>query len=83
MTKCSEKYFGFFQIFIFKSTWQDWPSLKTLSPFYIGQCYNKYIKYYTTSGLYYKSFTIVIYERNAIGQYYKTTIVVNANYDRS
>ncbi len=34
-------------------------------------------------GLYYKSFTIVIYERNAVGQYYKTTIVVNANYDRS
>ena len=36
-----------------------------------------------TSGLYYKSFTIVIYERNAIGQYYKITIVVNANYNRS
>ncbi len=35
------------------------------------------------SGLYYKSFTIIIKERNAIGQYYKTTIVVNANYDRS
>jgi hypothetical protein len=28
-----------------------------------------------TSGLYYKLFTIVIYEHNAIGQYYKTTIV--------
>ncbi len=26
-------------------------------------------------GLYYKTFTIVIYNRNAIGQYYKTTIV--------
>ncbi len=35
------------------------------------------------SGLYYKNFTIVIYDRNAIGQYYKTTIVVMANYDRS
>ncbi len=35
------------------------------------------------SGLYYKSFTIVIYERNAIGQYYKTMIEVKANYDRS
>jgi hypothetical protein len=31
-------------------------------------------------GRYYKSFTIVIYDRNAIGQYYKTTIV---DYDRS
>ena len=30
-----------------------------------------------SSGLYYKSFMIIIYERNAIGQYYKTTIVVN------
>ncbi len=29
-----------------------------------------------TCGLCYKSFTIVIYDRNAIGQYYKTTIVV-------
>jgi hypothetical protein len=37
----------------------------------------------SASGLYYKSFTIVIYERNAIRQYYKTTIVVNANNDRS
>ncbi len=35
------------------------------------------------SGLYYKNFTIVIYDRNVIGQYYKTTIVVMANYDRS
>ncbi len=42
-------------------------------------------KFYDTgpSGLYYKSFMIVIYERNAIGQYYKTTIVDNANYDHS
>jgi hypothetical protein len=32
------------------------------------------------SGLYYKTFTIVIYDRNAIGQYYKTKIV---GYDRS
>ncbi len=36
-----------------------------------------------TCGLYYKKFTIVIYDCNAIGQYYKTTIVVMANYDRS
>ncbi len=34
-------------------------------------------------GLCYKNFTIVIYDRNAIGQYYKTTIVVMASYDRS
>jgi hypothetical protein len=27
------------------------------------------------SGLYYKTFTIVIYDRNAIGPYYKTMIV--------
>jgi hypothetical protein len=26
-----------------------------------------------TRGLYYKIFTIVIYDRNAIGQYYETT----------
>ncbi len=32
-----------------------------------------------TSGLYYKNFTIVIYDRNAIGQYYKTTIVAKAS----
>jgi hypothetical protein len=31
-------------------------------------------------GLYYKIFTIVIYDRNAIGQYYETTIL---DYDRS
>ncbi len=30
-------------------------------------------------GLYYKIFTIVIYDRNAIRQYYKTMIVVKAN----
>jgi len=35
------------------------------------------------SGLYYKIFTIVIYDRNAIGQYYKNMIVVMANYDHS
>jgi hypothetical protein len=35
----------------------------------------------STCGLYYKTFRIVIYNRNAIGQYYKTTIVVMANYD--
>ncbi len=40
------------------------------------------------SGLYYKSFTIVIYDRNDNGLYYKTTIVANlalarsVNYDR-
>jgi hypothetical protein len=27
-------------------------------------------------GLYYKIFTVVIYNRNAIGHYYKTTIIV-------
>ncbi len=32
-----------------------------------------------TSGLYYKCFTIVIYDRNDSGQYYKTTIVVKAS----
>jgi hypothetical protein len=29
-----------------------------------------------TSGLYYKCFTIVIYNRNDSGQYYKTTIKI-------
>ncbi len=29
-----------------------------------------------TSGLYYKSFTIVIYYRNGSSQYYKTTITI-------
>ncbi len=33
-----------------------------------------------TCGLYYKIFTIVIYDRNPIGQYYKALIV---DYDRS
>jgi hypothetical protein len=33
-----------------------------------------------TCGLYYKIFIIVIYNHNAIGQYFKTTIV---DYDRS
>jgi hypothetical protein len=32
-----------------------------------------------SSGLYYKNFTIVIYVRNVIGQYYKTTIVAKAS----
>jgi hypothetical protein len=32
-----------------------------------------------TCGLYYECFTIVIYDRNAIGQYYKTTIIVKAS----
>jgi hypothetical protein len=31
------------------------------------------------SGLYYKNFTIVIYDRNVIDQYYKTTIVAKAS----
>ncbi len=30
-----------------------------------------------TSGLHYKSFTIIIYDRNDNGLYYKTTIVAN------
>jgi hypothetical protein len=40
------------------------------------------------SGLYYKSFTIVIYNRNDNGLFYKTTILANlalarsVNYDR-
>jgi hypothetical protein len=40
-----------------------------------------------TSGLYYKSFTIIIYDCNDNGLYYKTTIVANlaigrrVNYD--
>jgi hypothetical protein len=34
-------------------------------------------------GLYYKIFTIIIYNRNAICQYYKTMIVVKANYNCS
>ncbi len=29
-----------------------------------------------TSGLYYKCFMIVIYDRNDSGQYYKTTIMI-------
>ncbi len=32
-----------------------------------------------SSGFYYKNFTIVIYNRNAIGQYYKTMIVIKAS----
>ncbi len=32
-----------------------------------------------TSGLYYKNFTIVIYDHNVIGQYYKTMIVAKAS----
>ncbi len=35
------------------------------------------------SGLYYKQFTIVIYDRNAIGQYYKTMSIMIVDYDRS
>ncbi len=29
--------------------------------------------------MHYKNFTIVIYDRNVIGQYYKTTIVAKAS----
>jgi hypothetical protein len=36
-----------------------------------------------TSGLYYKSFTIIIYDRNDNGLYYKTTIVANFALGRS
>jgi hypothetical protein len=36
-----------------------------------------------TCGLYYKQFTIVIYDRNAIGQYYKTTSTTIVDYDSS
>jgi hypothetical protein len=36
-----------------------------------------------TCGLYYKQLTIVIYNRNAIGQYYKTTSTMIVDYDRS
>jgi hypothetical protein len=35
---------------------------------------NKKIDHLWHSGLYYKNFTIVIYNRNVIGQYYKTMI---------
>jgi hypothetical protein len=41
------------------------------------------IKIVPTSGLYYKSFTIVIYNRNDNGLYYKTTIVANLALARS
>jgi hypothetical protein len=34
-------------------------------------------------GLYYKSFTIVIYDRNDNGLYYKTTIIANLALARS
>jgi len=43
----------------------------------VGQKLFKKRKY---CGLYYKTFTIVIYDCNAIGQYYKTMIV---DYDHS
>ncbi len=42
--------------------------------------YNKEVSWINSSGLYYKTFTIVIYDHNAIDQYFKTTIV---DYDRS
>jgi hypothetical protein len=34
----------------------------------------------TTSGLYYKQVTIVIYDRNDSGQYYKTKITIIIDY---
>jgi hypothetical protein len=34
-------------------------------------------------GLYYKIFTIVIFDHNAIGEYYKIAILVKGNYDCS
>jgi hypothetical protein len=34
-------------------------------------------------GLYYKQFMIIIYDQNAIGQYYKTTLTTIIDYDRS
>ncbi len=40
------------------------------------------MKYYT-SGLSYKSFMIIIYDRNDNGLYYKTTIVANLALARS
>jgi hypothetical protein len=33
-----------------------------------------------TNGMYYKSFTIVIYNHNDSGQYYKTTITIVIDY---
>ncbi len=36
-----------------------------------------------SSGLYYKQFMIVIYDRNDIGQYYKTMSITIIDYDRS
>ncbi len=36
-----------------------------------------------TIGLYYKQFTIVIYDRNVIGQYFKTKSATIVDYDRS
>ncbi len=46
--------------------------------------YQNYLRktydHYLLCGLYYKLFTIAIYDRNAIGQYYKTTSI---DYDRN
>ena len=40
--------------------------------------WSKTLKFSTpeTTGLYYKCFTIVIYDRNDSGQYYNTTIMI-------
>ncbi len=38
-----------------------------------------YLEWETTCGLYYKYFTIVIYDRNDSVQYYKTMIVVKTS----
>ncbi len=37
---------------------------------------NVYTAYDDTCGLYYKCFTIIIYDHNDSGQYYKTTITI-------
>ncbi len=49
----------------------DWLSFCT-----VYTCLFYEIHYLETSGLYYKHVTIVIYDRNDSGQYYKTTIMI-------
>jgi hypothetical protein len=56
------------------------PTFKTNLPNLLHSTSDHYDSILYTSGLYYKLFMIVIYDHNAIGQYYKTTIV---DYDRS
>ncbi len=55
--------------------WSYTTSKYTILEFYKPENFDKL----RTSGLYYKHFTIVIYNRNVIGQYYKTTIVAKAS----